>query len=92
MREIKRFNDFFENNNERIKFFIKNLPEPLKTKLRQLMVDDQNFKNELYKLINLLFDKLNSNFKIENFFIHLRYYNQTEPTNILKIIDDYLDR
>jgi hypothetical protein len=77
---------------ERKKDFIRNLPEPLKTNLRQEMVDSREFSNKLDGYIDKIYTKLVNYENMENFFIYLTRYNNSLPGKIFDIIDEYLSR
>lgn len=81
---LKNFSNYKE--------FIQNLPEPLKTKLRQNIVDDKNFTKSLYQLLDFAYDKLSTKEKLENFFIHFKAYKNAQPYEILDGIKKYLER
>jgi hypothetical protein len=86
------FKTFYTDDKERTKDFIKNLPEPLKTKLRQEMIDDVLFTEKLNSVTKRLYKNLLNRGNIENFFIYLRNYSNVEPTEIIDIIENYLER
>lgn len=82
----------YSDKMERKKDFIRNLPEPLKTNLRQEMIDSQEFSNKLNEYIDKIYTKLVSYENIENFFIYLMNHKNSDPNQIFDISDKYLER